>query len=1383
MPVMMIRLSVITLWMAVLLLWSGPVLAAPLPHDQVPDPLKPWISWALHGKKGWSCPALHNDSSRDASHTLCYWPGRLQLELKPSGGSFTQEWRVWEQGWVTLPGDERHWPQEVYLNQQPTTVVAREGKPALLLRPGSHQVRGEWSWQRLPDMMTLPATVGLLQLAVDGQEVAAPHLDRQGRLWLRTKEQPQAEEDHLTLSVQRKVSDGIPLMVTTRMELDVSGRQRELLLQQPLQQGLIPVSLHAPIPVALEQDGSLRVQARPGHWVIELLQRHDGPAQQLSLQPSNQPEWPNQEVWAFEAQNQLRLVTVTGVAAIDPQQTTLPKGWQGLPVYLVRPGETMLLQQRQRGNSDPAPDRLQMKRSWWLDFDGQGWTLRDEINGLVNHPDRLEMATPTELGRVALHGRDQLITQQAGSPRSGIELRRGEIALVAEGRLTGDRSILPAVGWRHDLQGLSGQINLPPGWRLWYADGVDRVSSSWIHQWSLLDLFLVLVVALAMGRMWRRRWLLVAIPALVLIHHEQPSISWIVLHLLIATALLRVVPSGWPHRWSSWYRWSSLMALALTAVPFMVSQAHLALHPQLEQGGHTIYTAPALSSATPSSSPSSSNELQQADVLQEKQESDAPRVAKRALPLAAGTYASAPAPQQASLGEIDRHARIQTGPGLPQWRWHTVSLTWNGPVTMDQELRLWLTPPWLNRILAVARMLLLLALLPLFLDQLPWQQWRRSLAVAMLMPLLLTASEATATPTDAIPTDAMLEELSQRLTAAPDCLPHCADISRMELTLTSNRMRLRLEIHTSAAVAIPLPGGVQHWLPTTVAVHGQPSTNLMRHNDSLLLALEQPGRHQVTLEGMLPPARDTVQLPLPLLPHRVVVQSGGGWQIAGINSEGIPDKTLLLQRPAPIAKTAPQDGHAAAWPAAQLPPPLPPLLQVERQLMLGLGQEWRVRTVVRRLSPAGHAVAGHAVLVALPLLAGESVTTPGLSVVQGRLSLNMAAGVHESSWESILAPTEELLMQAAPGQTWYETWKLEAHPVWHVEAQGVPMLSPAAAGHDRWAMQWRPWPGETLQLRISRPAAVEGTTLTLERSELTITPGLRTSTITLKLSVRSSRGDQHRITLPEGASLLGVSINGVSQPISQEGQQVTCPIVPGLQELLFSWQQPLSISSLLTTPSIDLGLPGVNHHLHLNMPRDRWLLWSQGPLMGPAVLFWGALMVVLAVAIGLGRLRWTPLTTRHWLLLGMGLIPVSAWSALVVVGWFLVLGWRRLHPPTDQTWWRFNLTQLGLFCWTLMAASALLAAIQHGLLGYPDMQVTGNGSSLFQLHWYQDRHDALLPQGTVLTLPLLGYRLLMLIWSLWLATSVVTWTQWGWGCLSQGQLWLPRPPKIGPGAA
>jgi hypothetical protein len=109
----------------------------------------------------------------------------------------------------------------------------------------------------------------------------------------------------------------------------------------------------------------------------------------------------------------------------------------------------------------------------------------------------------------------------------------------------------------------------------------------------------------------------------------------------------------------------------------------------------------------------------------------------------------------------------------------------------------------------------------------------------------------------------------------------------------------------------------------------------------------------------------------------------------------------------------------------------------------------------------------------------------------------------------------------------------------------------------------------------------------------------------------------------------------------------------------------------------------------------------------------------------------------------------------------------RLRP------WLFTALQLALALLALAAAGALVFAIQHGLLGTPEMRIAGNGSDASALRWYLDRAGQQLPQPWVISLSIWWYRAAMLAWSMWLALALVDWARWAFAQWSARGLLRP----------
>jgi len=1357
-----------------LLLISGASKASPIQEDQVPSSLQPWIDWVLFDVKDYQCPFLYNSHK----NRRCAWPTSLDMNLQNDGGTFQQEWRVYQESWLRLPGNSKQWPQDVSINGEPVVVDETQGIPMLRLDEGQYVVTGAFSWKRLPESLQVPADVGLLRLQVNSKAIQFPDLNKQGQLWLRERDVGAKEEgvgDTLSVRVFRNILDHIPLQVTTQIQIDVSGAQREVVIGSPLLEKQIPWSIHSPLPTRLEPDGNLRVQVRPGHWVINVTSRNPDNGFALQL-PEQADPWPGEEVWVFSADTENRLVEVSGVTSIDPRQTKLPAAWQKLPAYRMKAGDTMSLKLIRRGNPDPEPDQLSLNRNLWLDFDGKGYTVQDKISGTMTRKWRLDSAPGLELGRVVIDGKPQFINSLKASGLQGVEVRRGKLNLEADSRINSDIKHIPVLGWGQDFQSVNSTLHLPPGWSLFSASGMDNVPYTWVNKWTLLDLFMVLILSIAVVRLWDWRWGLLAILTLALTWHEQPfAPQYIWAHLLLAISLLRVLKPGRFCRAVTWYRNLSLIALLLVTLPFMVEQVRNGIYPQLE---HSRVTYRAIDQA-----PGSPVAVQEEPMIKEKVAIPSSIVDK------VGAVRGVPAKQQEALSSrafdyydesrnqllTDPKANIQTGPGLPVWSWNEVQFRWNGPVKEDQEISLVMFSPWVNMLLNFLRVGLIAAFFLLVAGVIHRTNKNASgsgasasavasagfilLACLFGLPVNDAHSQEKGTSIDH-PSDARLQQLKQRLLAPADCLPQCAQASRMKLSIDQSTLQLRIEVHAQQDVAVPLPSNTAQWLPDQVTIDGDVAGSLYRDKSGSLWAKLEKGRHQVILSGALP-SRTEFQLPLTLTPKHLDV-TAEGWNIEGIHDDGQVEGQLKFTRLKQLD---------TATPASSLEPTtLPPFVRIERVLSLGL--DWRVRTRVIRATPPGSAV-----LLEIPMLEGESLLSENFHMQDGKVLVNMADDAKEVSWQSVLKIDDAITLTAPVNTSWTEVWRIDVSPVWHITYDGIPVVHHTSRAGN-WLPEWRPWPGESVNIAVARPEGIGGRTLTIERSNVKVSPGKRATDVALQMDLRSSQGGQHKITLPEDAELQKVRIDGKSQPIRQEGRSIALPVTPGKQRVEITWRNNgEGIQLIQKSPVIDLGTENVNTSINLTLGQDRWVLFVGGPLLGPAVLFWGVLIVVVLVSIGLGRVTLTPLKTWQWILLGVGLSPVNAVMALIIIGWLMAMGLRARMERYSINDANFNSLQVILGMLTIAALVLLFYAIQQGLLGLPDMQVSGNMSSAYNLNWYQDRSASTLPQAWVVSVPLMVYRVLMLLWALWLAFSLLKWLTWAWQCFSSNGVWRERKKK------
>jgi hypothetical protein len=871
-----------------------------------------------------------------------------------------------------------------------------------------------------------------------------------------------------------------------------------------------------------------------------------------------------------------------------------------------------------------------------------------------------------------------------------------------------------------------------------------------------------------------------------------PKWTWLV--VLAFEALVRVLPDGRVKKVFAWGRGGAVVLITIVTIPFLVEHVRQGLYPALTGPGASsdfsggFEDRPELDSTTtalspeavpmdlPAQRPAAGGEkpdepngpVDQLKDEDHKKNGDATRMPS-----------SAPAPSGTSFGRMwsgksvdyrqsnaqvyDPTAAVQTGPGLPRWRWTRLDLTWSGPVTSGQRMHLYLLSPAENLALAFLRVMLLAAVL---LRMFPWTlrfgggRAKPPVVVVTAAALVLLAFVPCVAHAD-VPDQATLDALRDRLTKKPACAPSCAAIGRLALDVRGGVLRARMDVDAAARTAVPLPGRGTQWTPTDVVLDGKPATALARMADGVLWIELAPGTHQIAFAGPMPD-RESMQLTLHSKPHRVEA-TADGWTVAGLHEDGLADGDLQLTR---IRKA---EGVAAG---GLQPGALPPFVRIERTLEIGLN--WQVATRIVRVTPPGTAV-----VLEVPLLAGESVTTADVRVVGGKALVNMGPQVTEASWHSVLDQKSPVKLVADKSLAWIEVWRADVGPIWHATYSGIPFVHTESTG-DAKIPEWRPWPGEEASVALARPEGVEGQTLTIDQSRAHVVPGVRATDVTLTLSVRSSRGAQHTLSIPEGAQLESLSVNGAVQPIRQDGRRVTIGVVPGAQTIALAWREPRGVALRFDSSSIDLGAPSVNATVEIAVPSARWLLFAGGPRLGPAVLFWSLLLVLLAIGAALGRVRWTPLRWWHWMLLAIGLSQVGVIAGAFFVGWLLVLGWRKERATATPNAATFNLRQIVIVAWTIGALTILAVAMYHGLLGLPEMQVRGNGSTTTQLAWFSDRSGAALPDAWMMSVPMMAYRAVMLAWALWAAIALLRWLKWGWRAFTEGGGWKKSPPRPAP---
>jgi hypothetical protein len=639
-----------------------------------------------------------------------------------------------------------------------------------------------------------------------------------------------------------------------------------------------------------------------------------------------------------------------------------------------------------------------------------------------------------------------------------------------------------------------------------------------------------------------------------------------------------------------------------------------------------------------------------------------------------------------------------------------------------------------------------------------WTRWRPEpglplgvaapgAALAVMLTSLLHATPARAD----LPTPELLQQLKERVETPRACEGSaCVQVPKLSIVASDSELRLNAELHAAERAEYRLPGPVSSWTPATIELDGRAVSALLLGEDGYLHVRLDPGLHRLQARGPIAGRQLTLD---PGTPPRWVTLDAPGWEVSGLSESGQIDGSLAFVRPLAAEGTRGTEAEDAAA-------TLPTWSQLIRTFSFGV--TWTVSTELRRYSPKGSLITAR-----VPLLPGERVTSAAVPVDGGVATLRLGGDDESVSFESVLEARPELTLSAAQGAAYSERWAVRCSPIFRCEARDLAPIQHVRDGN--WEPLFAPWPGEKLTLALARPAAAKGQTATIDSARLELFPGVRLLRAQLSAHLRASTQTSYELVLPEGSEVDQLGIDGRPEPIRQQGSKLSLLFAPGQHELHVGWQQPGGLAALFHTPRVQLGAELINAEVSMQLPDDRWLLAAGGPGWGPAILFWGHLVLILLLAPVLARVPRSPLRTWQWALLALGLTQVPLPVAGLIFAWFFLIAFQDVERPQRRLW--FNARQFLLLLLTLAFLGCLFGAVYDSLLETPDMRVAGGGSSERLLRWYVDRTAGALPEAWALSLSLWVWRGVMLAWALWLANSLVGWLKWAWQEFSAVGVW------------
>lgn len=1315
-------------------------------QENIPNALSPWIPWVMESNEEYACPFINRSDFSNQKNHLCAWSSTLTLAVKNNSASFKQSWQVLAKSFVPLPGNSQHWPLSVKVNNSSLPVVLHQGKPAIELAIGSYNITGQFEWPKIPSSISIPRQYAFVQMSINGKKISFPKIE-QNELWLQALEPSQEKQSSIDVSVARRVTDGSYISLDTYIALNVSGKIREVILGKVLPKGVELIGIESKLSSFLDADGLLHVKLKPGTWQIMVR----GYAKQTLLtwqRPSVSHYWPKDEIWVFEGDESLRLGKLSGGQIIDSNQAQMPKSWYKLPSYLLSPSDALTYDVQHRGKPLHIENQLSLNRTLWLSFDSKTYTFNDHISGSMINDWRLSMPAPYLLESAEDQDGSVLITTTSADER-GIENRYPNVNVKARGVFDADSNIA-ITGWQSDFERVSLTLNLPPGNKLLAVFGADSVSNSWWSNWTIWASFIVLLSAFATSRLMNISLGVLTGLMLVLIYQESGVPIVAIINFLIAIGIKKYQPFSSLKTLVNGY-WALSVALIVGSILlFSATQLRTVIHPQLEKQTSTVRN---FTSANMEISTVSESRMEKSRSRMSSSMDEAERMVVTGSRLKKADKL---------MERYQTDALIQAGSGIPNWQWNQYSILWNSPVADQQTFNVVVLSKNSYRVIKVLGILMTLLWLGLILKDLikvRLSDFRGQALSSMLVLLVLFPGVSSNTEAASFPEQQLLEQLKQRILAAPNCAPNCALINKLTVNSQEHRLKMTMTVHANADTAIALPRS-EFWRPEKLWLNTIPMTSMLKRNDWIYIPVSK-GISTIKLLGQIAPV-DNFQLEFNDKPQHLELTTSNYWQVAGKQGNRLNGNTLAFLTKNNDHKKSFNDNDGETK-AASSRYSYQPFVKVTREL--SIDKIWTVETTITRIAPSAGSIN-----INIPTLKGEHIITADMLIENDEVAVILPAGRNKFSWRSTIDKQELLSLHANAEKPLIEQWQILVSPSWHADISGLVMILSGQASDDYFYSLFYPYPGETLTIATIRPSAVKGEVLAIDSVNYNIEQGSRTSKLNLSFNYRSTRGGEHIINLPEDYQLKEIMIDNQVINLQVENGELALPILPGTHSVKVTMRANAAAEMVLTAPKINLNAPISNITSEIDVSQQRWVLWANGPVLGPAVLYWGELLAFIIIALLFAKAAFSPLTRVNWLILGFGL-SLNNWSVLMlVVVWFASLT-ASSYRSKNMSRVKFNFSQVLLYGLSIITLFTLISVIPTSLLSSPDMGITGNYSYGNHLQWFADKSTGALPEIFVISIPMLFYKGLMLAWVIWLSFNSLSWIKWAWKKLGEQGYW------------
>lgn len=552
----------------------GIVPANKINEKDLPAILTPWLNWVKAKNLEELC-LLNNANEKQCVFAPSVEIGENEssFEFKITGTSYLNEF------WMKVPSgqSQKVWPENILVNNQKGQVLEKDGFALVKVPKGDFNIIFNINKKELK---TNPSLLLAQNFLIVKNKTTTQWLAENNQLLWITKNSEVKEEATSAIKseeirVYRKLTDGIPLRLETRIQIVYSGKEKEMFLGKVLPEDFKLLQIQSDVSINQREDGFYIKVTSGEHWLTFNSYSFSNTKNIISKDLIKGIE---SEFWSIQNDVNIRQTEIKSVQAVDPKQVFVPQDWQSLPAYNVK--DTVVLETLRRGINLEENLSYRTSRTSWYGFNHgtmlhlDNMTFNNEGKSFLGFENNV---TPKEF---SISNQPQMIVEN--EKKQGIVLRQGQYPAKLNAQTSTEFNPKFISDSKQNLENWS--LTVAPRHRLLHATGVDKAINSWTDSWNLYTIFAIFLITLGFYKLFGLPLALLSFSSIFLFQ-SNPFLSWTIWPmLLLLMALLKVLPIK--NKFTKLVRYTTtimVVAVSFIFITFTVQETRYIVNGSLER--------------------------------------------------------------------------------------------------------------------------------------------------------------------------------------------------------------------------------------------------------------------------------------------------------------------------------------------------------------------------------------------------------------------------------------------------------------------------------------------------------------------------------------------------------------------------------------------------------------------------------------------------------------------------------------------------------------------------------------------------------------------------------------------------------------------------------